>query len=165
MAAIAIRTQLKPGDVGDVVRFHGLSYARECGFDHTFEAYVAGPLAAFVQAASPRERIWLAERDGALAGCIAIVAHAPDVAQLRWFLVDPACRGAGLGKRLVADAVAFCREANYSSVILWTVSSLATAAHLYRKAGFAKVEEHPAHLWGVDVVEEKYALRLTEPAQ
>jgi hypothetical protein len=34
------------------------------------------------------------------------------------------------------------------------------AAQLYRAAGFQKVEERPGRLWGVDVIEEKYALDL-----
>jgi N-acetylglutamate synthase-like GNAT family acetyltransferase len=155
---ITLRTTLRPGDLGTVVGLHGILYAREYGFDPTFEAYVAGPLADFVRTASPRERLWLAERAGEIVGCVAIVAATPETAQLRWFLVSPAARGAGLGKRLLAEAVAFARSCAYRSVILWTVSTLTAAAHLYTGAGFRKVEEKPARLWGVDVVEEKYEL-------
>jgi GNAT superfamily N-acetyltransferase len=158
--AFTLRTHLKPGDVGTVVRLHGLIHAAECGFDPTFEAYVAAPLADFVRRASPRERLWLAERDGRVVGCIAIVASSDEVAQLRWFLVDPAARGAGLGRRLLDESLAFCREKGYASVVLWTVDSLKAAAHLYRAVGFAKTEEKPGRMWGVDVVEEKYELRL-----
>ena len=43
---------------------------------------------AFVRRASPRERLWLAEKDGRIVGCIAIVEASPDTAQLRWFLVS-----------------------------------------------------------------------------
>ncbi len=155
-AEITCRTDLRPGDIGAIVRFHGLVYAREHGFDHTFEAYVAKPLAEFACSASDRERIWIAERGGQLVGCIAIVAAAPAVAQLRWFLVDPSARGLGLGRRLINDALAFCRDCKYQSVILWTVTALTTAAHLYRSVGFRKVEEKPGRLWGVDVIEERY---------
>jgi N-acetylglutamate synthase-like GNAT family acetyltransferase len=156
VARMIIRTELRPGDIGAIVQFHGLTYAREYGFDHTFEAYVAGPLADFACRHSERERIWIAERDERLIGCVAIVEMSPRVAQLRWFLVDASARGAGLGKKLLKDAIAFCRERGYDSVILWTVSTLTAAAHLYTAAGFAKVEEKPGRHWGVDVVEEKY---------
>jgi GNAT superfamily N-acetyltransferase len=155
-----MRTQLRPGDIGAIVQFHGLTYGREYGFDHTFEAYVAGPLADFACRHSERERIWIAERDEQLIGCIAIVEASPKVAQLRWFLVDASARGAGLGKRLLIDAIAFCRRCGYESVILWTVRSLTAAAHLYAAAGFCKVEEKPGRHWGVDVVEERYELNL-----
>ncbi len=144
-SSVAIRHDLRPGDIGSLIRAHGLVYAREYGFDYTFEAYVAGPLAEFARAPSSRQRLWLAEQDGRLAGCIAIVEHSPDIAQLRWFLVDPACRGAGLGTRLLDEAIAFCRACGYRSVILWTVSALTAAARRYEAAGFRKVEEqaHP----------------------
>jgi N-acetylglutamate synthase-like GNAT family acetyltransferase len=160
-APIALRTSLRPGDLGSIVYSHGTVYAREYGFDPTFEAYVAGPLAEFVRSASARERLWIAERDGRIVGCVAIVAAAAQAAQLRWFLVDPGARGMGLGKRLLQEAVAFCRECGYASIILWTVSDLAAAAHLYRSAGFRKVEEKPGRMWGRDVVEERYELGLS----
>src|SRR5262245_1349548 len=156
--AITLRTNLEPGDLGAIVALHGVLYAREYGFDATFEAYVAGPLAEFVRRASDRERLWIAERDGHLVGCIAIVAASPRTAQLRWFLVDPAARGAGLGKRLLDEAVAFCKANGYGNIILWTVSALVAASRLYQGAGFRKVEEKPGRQWGVDVVEEKYEL-------
>jgi N-acetylglutamate synthase-like GNAT family acetyltransferase len=157
---ITLRTDLKPGDIGAIVRLHGVTYAREHGFDHTFEAYVAGPLAEFARSASDRDRIWIAEQGDRLVGCVAIVAHSPQVAQLRWFLVEPSCRGAGLGTRLLNEAVAFCRASGYQSIILWTVSALVAAARLYHAVGFRKVEEEPGKQWGVDVIEERYELCL-----
>jgi N-acetylglutamate synthase-like GNAT family acetyltransferase len=155
-----IRTSLRPGDLGWIVHLHGVLYAREYGFDPTFEAYVAGSLAEFVRSASSRERLWIAERDNRIVGCVAIVAASPETAQLRWFLVDPSVRGMGLGKLLLHEAIAFARECGYLTIILWTVRALTTAAHLYRAAGFRKVEEKPGHVWGVDVIEVKYELAL-----
>jgi len=155
-----VRTNLRPGDIGEIVRLHGVLYAREHGFDATFEAYVAEPLARFAIAASPRERLWIAERKGAIVGSVAIVAASPDVAQLRWFLVDPKARGQGLGKRLLDEAIAFSRANGYRSLVLWTVSGLGAAARLYGALGFVRIEEKPGRPWGVDVVEEKYELRL-----
>jgi GNAT superfamily N-acetyltransferase len=158
---VTLRTDLEPGDIGYVVYLHGIVYARDYGFDHTFEAYVAGPLSEFARTASARERLWIAEREGRIVGCIAIVASSPLVAQLRWFLVDPSSRGQGIGKRLLSEAVAFCRACGYRSVILWTVSALAAAARLYRSAGFKKCEEKSGKKWGVEVVEERYELTLS----
>jgi GNAT superfamily N-acetyltransferase len=157
---IAIRIIVRPGDIGAIVGLHGTFYAKEYGFNERFEAYVAGPLSEFVLKRSPRERLWIAERNGQLAGCIAIVAADEFTAQLRWFLVDPKFQGQGIGKTLVREAVSFCREAGYRSIILWTVSALVGAARLYQSVGFRKVAEHPADEWGVPVVEEKYELRL-----
>jgi GNAT superfamily N-acetyltransferase len=157
-ADVRVRTDLRPGDLGAIVQLHGLIYAREYGFNPSFEAYVAGPLAEFVRRGSPRERLWIAEKNGRIVACIAIVAASDEVAQLRWFLVDPAARGAGLGKKLLLEAVDFSRKVGCRGIILWTVSSLTAAAHLYRAVGFQKVEEKPGRMWGVELVEEKYEL-------
>jgi GNAT superfamily N-acetyltransferase len=155
-----LRHDLKPGDVGLIVYLHGTIYARECGFDPTFEAYVAGPLAVFVRKHTDRDRLWIAEREGRIVGCIAIVGASAKEAQLRWFLVDPSARGLGLGKLLLHEAVAFCEQSGYESIMLWTVSTLTTAAKLYHSAGFVKVEDKPGRMWGVDVVEQKYVMQL-----
>jgi GNAT superfamily N-acetyltransferase len=157
---IEIRTDLRPGDLGTIVHLHGIIYARERGFDPTFEAYVAGPLAEFVRRQSPRERLWIAERADRIVGCIAIVAASEQTAQLRWYLVEPSARGLGLGKRLMAEAVAFSRESGYADVILWTENALTTAARLYQAAGFRKVEDKPGRMWGVNLIEEKYHMPL-----
>jgi N-acetylglutamate synthase-like GNAT family acetyltransferase len=155
-----MRTALQPGDVGAVIAMHGVLYAEEYGFDTTFEAYVAEPLAAFVLRASPRERIWVEQRDGRLVGCVAIVAADERTAQLRWLLVHPAARGTGLGRRLLDAAVVFSQDAGYERIILWTLSGLEAALQLYRRAGFVRVETAPARRWDVDVVEEKHELTL-----
>ena len=155
-----MRTALQPGDFGAIVAMHGVVYAAEYGFDATFEAYVAEPMAAFVLRASPRERIWIADHAGRVAGSVAIVSAAEDVAQLRWFLVDPSARGTGLGRRMLAEAVAFSRAAGYQRVMLTTVAGLAAASHLYRQAGFELIHASPARRWGVEVIEEKHEMTL-----
>lgn len=156
---ITIRTTPRPGDVAALVRMHGEIYAREYGFDETFSAYVDRPLSQFVRSPSPRERLWIAERNGRIVGSIAIVESSRPEAQLRWYLVDPAFRGHGLGQSLLAGAIAFARDCGYESIFLWTVTALAAAARLYRAAGFVQIEEKPGH-WGVDVIEEKHVLAL-----
>jgi ribosomal protein S18 acetylase RimI-like enzyme len=160
LEAITLRTDLRPGDLGIIVWLHGTVYARERGFDSTFEAYVAAPLAEFVCSPSPRQRLWIAERDGRIVGCVAIVTAAPQAAQLRWFLVEPSARGCGLGRRLLDEALGFCRECGYAEVFLWTESALTAAARLYRAAGFRKTAEKPGRMWGVDLVEERYERTL-----
>lgn len=172
---IELRTELRPGDLGCVAYLHGILYAREYGWDSTFEAYVAAGLAEFVLRYDPaRERLWLAERGDELVGSIAIVRAremavsntggaaptAGEVAQLRWFLVHPAVRGQGLGRRLITEALAFCRAAGYRRVVLWTVRGLEAAAHLYRAAGFTRVEAETHERWGRVVTEERYELVL-----
>lgn len=157
---VILRTTLRPGDLGSIIHLHGVVYAKEHGFDQTFEAYVAGPLSQFALSASPRERLWIAEQAGTIVGCIAIVAASVETAQLRWYLVEPGARGAGLGRQLLNEAIAFARAGGFHTITLWTVSALSAAAHLYVGAGFRLVEDVPGRRWGVDVIEQRYELEL-----
>jgi N-acetylglutamate synthase-like GNAT family acetyltransferase len=157
---IKIRSRLQPGDIAYLVLLHGTLYAAEHGWDHTFEAYVAGPLAEFAKSHSGRERIWIVERDGEVAGSIAIVEAADNKAQLRWLLLHPDLRGRGIGRTLMEEALSFCRDSRYSLVFLWTVSALTDAAKLYQAAGFRLIEEETHELWGTTVTEQRYDLIL-----
>ncbi|MFL5386539.1 MAG: GNAT family N-acetyltransferase [Longimicrobiaceae bacterium] len=157
-----IRSVLRPGDLGSIIRLHGSVYGVEYGWDHTFEAMVAEGLARFVLADEGARRLWVAERDGVVAGCIAIVGQPDGTAQLRWFLVDPAHRGAGIGRTLLDKALAFCRAGGSRSVFLWTVKGLDAAAHLYRSAGFAVTQEETRVRWGAAVTEQRYDLALCQ---
>ena len=67
---MVISHDLRPGDLGRVTELHGQVYAREYGFDHTFEAYVASTLAEFGLGLRPgRDRLWLADVLHASARC------------------------------------------------------------------------------------------------
>ena len=101
-AGVSIRHELMPGDIGYLVYLHGTLYSKEYGWDHTFEAYVAGPLSEFAVSRDDRERIWIVERKGVIAGSIAIVGSSTDTAQLRWFLLHPSCSRAR--SREISDA-------------------------------------------------------------
>ena len=155
---VTVRHELRPGDLGRVTALHGDLYAAEYGFDHTFEAYVAGTLAEFGGTAPPGPgRLWLAERDGRLAGSIGIVGRQDGAAQLRWLVLRPEARGRGLGRRLVEEALDYCRAEGYRTVFLWTVHVLTDAARLYAAAGFRMTEEQPAtRLWGAVLSEQRY---------
>jgi GNAT superfamily N-acetyltransferase len=135
--SISIRHDMRPGDVGYITYLHAVLYAPQQGWDHTFDSYVAIPLAKFALSHSPRERIWIVEKEGRIVGCAAIVKFSEKEAQLRWLLLHPELRGRGLGRKLVDEAIAFCRDARYSTVFLWTVSTLPIAAKLYRSVGFS----------------------------
>ena len=157
-ANIKIRHNLKPGDIGYITVLHGILYAKEYGWDHTLEAYVAPPSARFATSQTERERIWIVEKDGEVAGSIAIVESSKSEAQLRWLLLREDVRGHGIG--LVEEAIAFCRDCGYSSVFLWTVRGLAAAAHLYDSAGFQLTEEKTHKIWGAMLTEQRFDLKL-----
>ena len=160
-AGVALRHDLRPGDIGEIVRMHGVLYAEEHGFSVGFEAYVAGTLGSTTWPLSARERLWILEREGGMCGTIAIVRGPDTAAQLRWLLLRAQFRGSGLGRAMVEEAVAFSRDSGYSSVFLWTVSSLTTATAVYRRAGFVRTETKTHDLWGAARTEERYDLSLS----
>ena len=82
-----------------------------------------------------------------------------------WFLVDPAHRGRGIGKRLVQEAVRFAREAGYGAVFLETLKGLTTAAALYHAAGFELRAAEDRTLWGREVTDQRYELVFQALAQ
>lgn len=154
-----MRHYIESGDIGYLTYLHGILYAREYGYDQTFEAYVANGLAEFIQSFNPdKDRLWLAEMNGEIIGSIAVVGLSRVEAQLRWFLVHPDYRGLGLGKELMKEALQFCQERKYRTVFLWTTSELSVASHLYTRFGFRKTEHKTHEIWGKRVVEERYEL-------
>ncbi len=157
---VTVRHEFRPGDIGFLTYLHGTLYAKDSGWDHTFEAYVAGPLSEFAKSHSAREMIWLLDYNGTLAGSVTIVEASHDSAQLRWLLLHSDLRGKGLGRFLVDEALRFCREQNYRSVFLWTEASLVAAAGLYRSVGFRLTEEKTHTFWGSTVTEQRYDLTL-----
>jgi GNAT superfamily N-acetyltransferase len=151
----------RPGDIGWVIACHGRLYAQEYGWDETFEALVAQIAARFVTRYNPeREHCWIAERDGANVGSVFVVEKSRTVAQLRLLIVDPAARGAGIGRRLVAESIAFARGAGYRKLMLWTNGGLDAARHLYEDAGFGLTREERHRSFGKDLVGQTFVLDL-----
>ena len=134
-----LRYDIKPGDIGYLIYLQGIAYAREYGYDPTFEAYVAGGLAKFIMSFNPhKDRIWLVETKGQIVGSIAIAGHSELEAQLRWFFVHPKSRWLGIGRKLLKEALRFSKKCKYRSIFLWTTSELDAARHLYTHVGFKK---------------------------
>ena len=157
---ITIRHDLRPGDLGRIIALHGELYDDVPGFGLKFEAFVARTFAEFILDANGDGRIWQAERDGRLIGCTAIVFRKDDIGQLRWVLLDPSARGAGLGKNLVNTALQYCRDNCCVSIVLETTDGLPESQTLYESLGFEVTSEEPAELWDGTRQLIKMALRI-----
>ena len=144
---ISIRHELRAGDLGRIVALHGECYEPLPGFGITFEAFVALTLADYVLEVGGNGRIWLAEKDGRLIGCAALVLRGGGLGQIRWVLVEPAARGIGLGKDLVNRALDWGREQDCTRLFLETTDGLPESQTLYEALGFEVVSDEPAELW------------------
>ncbi|MES2168249.1 MAG: helix-turn-helix domain-containing GNAT family N-acetyltransferase [Pseudomonadota bacterium] len=157
---VTLRTH-RPGDMGWVVQQHGALYAREFGWDISFEGLCAEIAAQFLKNFDPaRERCWIAEIDGQQVGSVFLVKHTDEVAKIRLLLIDPAGRGLGIGKRLVDECIAFARSCGYRKITLWTQSMLLAARGIYQKAGFVHVATEPHHSFGHDLIGETWEMEL-----
>lgn len=148
---------LEPGDLGWLVQRHGELYAREFGYDQSFERLVARIVADFDP---QRDRAWVAEIDGTKVGAILCV-HADDTtAKLRTLLVEPKARGRGVGGTLVDQVVRHATARGYRTLTLYTNDNLHPARRLYERAGFTLTEATAERSFGHDHVAQTWSLTL-----
>jgi len=151
----------RPGDFGRVVALHGELYAREFGYDASFEALVAEIVAGFVRGFDARrERCWIAEMGGEVVGSVFLVRQSPAVAKLRLLIIHPKARGQGLGRRLTQACIRFARKRKYRKIVLWTQSHLGAARAIYERENF-KLKSSERHFsFGKRLVAETWELKL-----
>jgi GNAT superfamily N-acetyltransferase len=155
----------RPGDIGWTVQAHAVYYATHWSLPAAFECDVAKGLAALVARLDPaRDGFWIATAGDDRAGAIAIDGSSePGWARLRFFITDDRHRGRGIGRLLVAHALAFCAKAGHRDVYLTTFAGLDAARHLYETNGFALVDERVETTWGRPLAEQLFE-RRTLPA-
>lgn len=151
----------RAGDMGWVIRQHGVLYADEFGWEVWFEGLTAQIVARFVENQDPkREHCWIAEKDGENVGSVFCVKESDEVARLRMLLVGPEARGLGIGRRLVEECIRFARRAGYERMTLWTYDVLDAARRIYADVGFELVRREPHSEFGAELVEETWELDL-----
>ncbi len=160
-AGVVIRGP-RPGSIGRIIARHGELYVGDLGYPAVFEHYVVQAFSGFLASfAPPRDRIFIAERDGQLVGSIAVKGLPRRVAQLRFLFVEPEARGLGIGRRLVRRVLDHARATGARRIILETASDLDAARAIYAAHGFARTARHAGERWlpaGVD--SERWELAL-----
>lgn len=160
-AGVTVDERFEPGDLGELIRIHGVGNARDYGYTVWHEAYCARIAADFlIDGGGPRGRVWLAKKAGAVIGSVFVVETPNNAAQLRLLYAGDAARGLGLGRWLVEAAVTHCREQGFTSIFLWTAEGLHRARHIYESLGFTLSETKAAQGWGVDTHELRFDLAL-----
>ncbi len=83
-------------------------------------------------------RFWVARRDGRPIACCALVAVAPEQAEIKRLYVDAGARGLGLGDRLLRTLEHEARRQALRRVLLETGTRQPEALALYRKHGYTE---------------------------
>lgn len=155
-----VHTGWFPGLVGDIAALHARHYAASHGFGAPFEAKVAAELGAFLaRPHGPGDFFRAAEEGGRALGSLAIEDEGEGRAHLRWFILDGALRGQGLGRRWMGEALAHIRARGFRETYLWTLEGLPAAAKLYAEAGFLEAERVTGTQWFRPVTELRLILR------
>ena len=84
--------------------------------------------------------IFMAERNGEVIGCVALIAMADGGYEVAKMTVSEAARGTGLGRLLMQACIDKARADGASRLYLETNSSLAPALGLYRAMGFVDLD-------------------------
>ena len=159
MNEIHIEPGYQPGLIGQFTEMHMAYYAKTSGFCKRFESVVAAGLASFCDRLHhPKNEIWRAVQDHQTMGAIAIDGEdlSDNTAHLRWFIMDEAVRGQGIGRQLLVKALQFVDAQNFKETHLWTFKGLSAARHLYEAHGFELVEERMGNQWGQKVLEQRF---------
>ncbi|AJE97316.1 bifunctional helix-turn-helix transcriptional regulator/GNAT family N-acetyltransferase [Pandoraea apista] len=147
----------QPGCIGDIASLHARFYSAHWGFGAFFEKKVATELAEFAGSLPANGKaLWCYVENGRTLASLAIDGNeATGVAHLRWFIVDDALRGSGVGRQLMSQAMRFVDE-RFRETYLWTFKGLDAARHLYESFGFRLGDESEGEQWGTRVVEQRF---------
>jgi GNAT superfamily N-acetyltransferase len=157
-----IRTELTDRDGDAIVALHDRVYSTEFGFDVRFAGSVAWSIEAALARGWPGTGggVWLVDCGARLEGSLALTTEGDGLGRVRWFVLAPAVRGRGLGRRLMDDLLSQARATGLRRLELETFSALTVAARIYRGAGFTLQWERETPQWGPSILYQGYALQL-----
>ena len=69
-------------------------------------------------------------------------------------------REIAIGKKLLTDAVDFCKEKKFKNVFLMNTNLQDKALQMYKMAGFELTQSEEVNEWGKTFYEERYDLKL-----
>jgi GNAT superfamily N-acetyltransferase len=157
---VTFRRGFEAGDLPAIAAMHGVYYGPRRGWDAVdLEAYCASSMADLVRNPDGGA-LFVAEIDGEVVGSCGITRDSAEVARLRWYIVREDAHGQGIGRRLLDDALRFCRDEGYERVWLSTAAGLPESTHRYVSAGFVLTDEFDSESWGEPVREQRYDLVL-----
>lgn len=127
----------RSGDISHVVNHAIASAAEEFGLADADEVILLGAVADFLaHFDAERDCSWMAEREGVVVGSVLVRRVDESSARIVLLHVESRARGIGIGRRLIAEAVAFATRAGYASIEIELRDEMKTARFLVHAAGF-----------------------------
>ncbi len=91
--------------------------------------------------ADPDQRMLIAERDGALIGCVVVQRASDTRAYLGMLTVDPALQANGLGRQLIDASEALAREWRLTAIEMTVIARRTELIAWYRRRGYRLTRE------------------------
>jgi DNA-binding MarR family transcriptional regulator/GNAT superfamily N-acetyltransferase len=147
----------RAGEYGWLVHRQALLFASEQGWDQTFEGLLAGIVAEFTQHHDPvREMCWIAEQDDLIVGSAMVAGVSATAARINMLYIEPDMRRLGIGTQLFDECVRFAERAGYTSLMLYTVTTLDESRRLCERAGFICADVAPETRFGHELTVERW---------
>lgn len=159
ISPVTVSAGYRAGLIGRITEMHAAFYSQHSNFGQYFESQVATGVAEFAgRLNQPCNRVWTAQLNARIVGSLAIDGQdlGDNKAHLRWFILDDGCRGSGVGRQLMEEAMTFCEIRGFSEIHLWTFKGLDAARKLYESFGFKLVNEEQGEQWGSSVTEQQF---------
>jgi DNA-binding MarR family transcriptional regulator/GNAT superfamily N-acetyltransferase len=151
----------RTGEVSLIASRQSKLYAESHGWGLGLETLEAETTAAFLRNLKPdRDRCWVADMAGAMAGGVFLTDEGDGLARLRLLHVEPFARRRGIGDALVSACIDFAREQGFREITLWTHTVLAPARRIYMRHGFEIVATEMHDEFGEPVQGETWRLRF-----
>jgi putative acetyltransferase len=134
-----IRLAESPDDIG-VIRTLFTEYQQWLNFSLCFQGFDQELAGLPGKYSPPSGRLYLAETDGAVSGCIALRPMEEfGVCEMKRLYVREEFRGQKIGKLLAEQIVADAKLIGYHAMRLDTLQRMETARSLYRHLGFTDI--------------------------
>ncbi|KAM0282466.1 hypothetical protein ACHAQH_002980 [Verticillium albo-atrum] len=182
--ALRVLPGYRPGFLARCLDLHMAYYHSITGWGLAFETALARDFGDILTrlAVSPTSQVWSAlgpddrilgtvlldasaadaavdATGDAASAAAAVASRGPRRAQLRGFIVDPAARGLGVGRKMLEAVMAHVRATGVKEVMLHTMGSLEAAVHLYRGAGFVVESVCDQVIWEVSLPQMRLVWR------
>lgn len=119
-----------------------LEYADTLGFDLDFQHFDRDIDDLPGIYAPPEGRLFLAECDSEIAGCVGLKKLSESICEMKRLWVKPQFRGKKIGRMLAEKLIDEARSAGYIKMRLDTINTMTEAMTLYRSLGFEEIEAY-----------------------